>query len=71
MTNEHIVVPALQLTEDEQRSTVWLKISAYLTTRIEEHRTKNDADLDAVKTANLRGRIAEAQNLLALGNAKD
>lgn len=40
-------------------------IREYLNQRVELHRRKNDGDLDPVKTAVLRGRIAECRNLLS------
>lgn len=56
----------LQLTEDEARSAVWLKISAHLNTKLQGYRVKNDGSHAWDDTTRLRGRIAEIKELLAL-----
>ena len=59
------------LTEHDLSSEVWLKIEKHLNTRLEQRRRDNDSDsLDEIKTARLRGRIAEIKDLLAFGKPK-
>lgn len=43
-----------------------LRLKAHYEARLQELRVKNDARLDADKTARLRGRIFEVKSLLAL-----
>ena len=50
--------------EHELNSAVTLKVIAYAQTRLEELRQANDKDLDAVKTASIRGQITEVKKLL-------
>jgi len=54
------------LLPEDLRSPTWLKIKAHFEERLADHRKANDNDKDAVATAKLRGRIAEAQYLLDL-----
>ena len=57
----------IQLTLAERESPLWKKIEKYLDARIDQHRRKNDNDLDDLKTATLRGEIRECKALLSLG----
>lgn len=51
----------------ERQSALWQKLEKHYRERLELARKKNDADADAVKTANTRGHIAEIKSFLALG----
>lgn len=57
----------MKLTKEERLSAVWLKISAHYEARLQALRQKNDGNLTAEETAKVRGRIAEAKAILALG----
>jgi hypothetical protein len=57
----------LELTEADLASALWLKIKQHLEARLDQHRRKNDNDLDPIATARLRGAIAEVKTLLARG----
>lgn len=47
-------------------SPTWRAIRERAELRLDELRRKNDAELDEMQTAKLRGRIAELKELLAL-----
>lgn len=52
----------------ETRSAVWIKLHAHLRSQLQAMRERNDgAQLDAIETARLRGRIAQVKEILALG----
>jgi hypothetical protein len=53
-----------KLAASDAASTTWGRLEKHLRTRIEDLRTRNEAPLDAVATADLRGRIAELKALL-------
>ena len=55
-----------ELAREDFRTAVWKKVEKYANDRLDEHRKRNDGDLNADKTANLRGRIAELKALLDL-----
>jgi len=57
---------ATTLTINDVRSDTWRRVEAILNERIAAHRLENDTPLDETKTTRLRGRIAEAKELLAL-----
>ena len=46
----------------------WDRFAELMRRRLAAHREENDQRLDDVKTATLRGRIAELKELLALGD---
>jgi len=54
------------LRNSDRLSETWVRLRKHLTARLNELRTKNDADLTPTETASLRGRIAEIKSLLAL-----
>lgn len=54
------------LLRDDFQSRTWERMEAHLRERLAELREENDTRLDDVKTATLRGRIAEIKELLAL-----
>ena len=58
----------LVLSKAERESPLWQRIEEHLNNRLISHRNKNDNNLGDVDTAKLRGRIAEAKALLALGD---
>lgn len=57
----------MQLNSHHRGSDVWLLVTKYCETRLEELRRQNDADLDPTRTAKQRGRIAEVQKFLRAG----
>lgn len=57
------------LTEGDKLSGVWKKLHAHLEERLDHLRGKNDASLDPVQTAMLRGQIAEIKRCLNLDNS--
>lgn len=56
----------LQLSEDELRSALWMKLAAHFENKLIRYRKKNDGNLGTDDTARLRGRIAEVKEILAL-----
>lgn len=52
----------------ERQSPLWLRFVAYLDERLAQLRAANDGALDALATAELRGRIAQIKAIRALGN---
>lgn len=54
------------LTPEDFETRTWERFAAHLTARIDALREENDQFLDDVKTARIRGRIAELKELLAL-----
>lgn len=54
-------------TEIERQSAVWKKLKTRLEARRDLLRRQNDGNLSHDQTMKLRGRIAEVNNLLALG----
>lgn len=58
------------LTEQDRHSACWLKLKAYYEERLALLRVQNDADLNDMDTAKLRGRIKEIRALLGLGEDK-
>lgn len=56
-----------ELKPEDIYSELWLRLSKHLEQRIASLRAQNDGDLDERKTAELRGRIAEAKALQSLG----
>lgn len=57
----------MKLSESERISACWVKLEKHIKAEIEILRQRNDADADAVKTANLRGRILAMKQILSLG----
>lgn len=57
----------LELTEADLASGLWLKIRMHLEARLDQHRRKNDTDLDTTTTARVRGSISEIKALLNRG----
>lgn len=55
------------LTRADFESRTWDRLRALLEQRLAAQREQNDQRLDEVKTAHIRGRIAELKELLALG----
>ena len=58
----------MTLAPHERQSAVWIKLRDHMVQRLTDLRSKNDGSHDAETTANLRGRIAQLKELLALGN---
>lgn len=56
------------LENHERQTAVWIKLRDHMAQRLVDLRSKNDGPHDEVNTANLRGRIAQLKELLALGN---
>ncbi len=56
----------IELTAEDRGSALWRKLVEHYTERLESLRVRNDGDLDDVRTARVRGRIAECKELLAL-----
>ena len=56
----------MKLEKHETQSALWLKLEAHINGRLVDLRTSNDADLDPIQTARLRGRIAAFRELLSL-----
>jgi hypothetical protein len=54
----------INLTASEKDSALWKKIERELTTRRDSLRASNDTELDATKTARLRGQIALCKEVL-------
>ncbi|MGE5524334.1 MAG: hypothetical protein ACM3SS_11510 [Rhodospirillaceae bacterium] len=54
------------LDRTDVHSPTWAKIKAHLEERLAEHHAANEHDIDAMKTAKLRGRIAELHYVLSL-----
>jgi hypothetical protein len=50
----------------EAKTALWIKIKAHMESRLDVARKQNDSNLDAVQTANMRGRITELKSFLAL-----
>lgn len=57
----------MKLDAIETRSAVWLKLRAHLEERLAVMRSRNDGDLSPEETCRLRGRIAQAKEILDLG----
>jgi hypothetical protein len=56
------------LVPHDLQSAVWVKLSKYLTARLEDHRARLEGDLDEKETTRLRARIAECKAFLALAD---
>ncbi len=57
-----------RLTAAETNSPLWSELSQFLAKRLSVLRAENDNDIDPIKTARLRGKIAFAKELLALAS---
>lgn len=57
----------IKLTATDMGSSVWDKLRRHMESRLLALRIRNDADLDLVDTAKVRGEIKNLKNLLALG----
>lgn len=56
----------MKLEKHETQSALWQKLESHIHSRISDLRSSNDADLDPIATARLRGRIASLRELLSL-----
>lgn len=56
----------LDFTDADRDSVAWKKLRPLIAQRIQSLREQNDNNLDAIDTANRRGRIAELKYLLTL-----
>lgn len=56
----------MQLERHELDSSAWQKVEAYINNRLDTLRANNDADLDPIQTALVRGRIRELKALVDL-----
>jgi hypothetical protein len=54
------------LTPHDKASSAWVRIKQHLEARLVTLRTQNDKTMPEAETENLRGRIAEVKELLAL-----
>lgn len=54
----------MHLERHERDSSTWQKVEAYINERLDALRTNNDADLDPIQTALVRGRIRELKALV-------
>lgn len=54
------------VTKADLKSTAWVNFERDLQLRLAELQRENENDLDAMKTARIRGRIAEIRSILAL-----
>lgn len=68
MLPEDTVSPeeVLTFSQEDRYAAVWLRVKRYYESRLETLRRQNDADLDDISTARLRGRIMEIKALLDL-----
>jgi len=57
------------LAREDFNTRTWERVEALLRARLQTYRELNDSNLDEVKTAKVRGRIAEIKDLLALPKA--
>lgn len=57
----------MKLDPIETRSAAWMKVEHFLRERLEVLRCRNDGALTVEETSNLRGRIAQVKEILALG----
>lgn len=60
--------PEFRLEKGDLSSPTWSKLRRHMEAQLDKLRRENDKDADPVRTAKLRGRIAQLKNLLALGN---
>jgi hypothetical protein len=58
----------MELTVQEKNHAIWHKIDAHLSELITNAQRKNEAPLDPVTTAEIRGRIRAYRLLLSLGD---
>jgi hypothetical protein len=58
-----------ELTEVEKHQALWIKLSAYLRTRLTALREQNDFSRSEVDTAITRGQIMLVKSLIAIGDA--
>lgn len=56
----------MRLERHELDSSAWQKVEAYINNRLDTLRANNDADLDPIQTALVRGRIRELKALVDL-----
>ena len=59
----------MTLTDYERQGETWQKIKAHLEQKLAGLRERNDADLDPIETARLRGEIRAVKLMLLLGEA--
>lgn len=59
----------LKLDEQDKTSALWKKLVAYYEIRLDQLREKNDVPKSELKTAALRGRIAEIKEFLGIASA--
>lgn len=58
-----------RLTIEDRESPLWRRLAGHMRAELAALREQNDApQLDAIKTATIRGRIAQLKALLALGD---
>lgn len=57
---------AFGLSDGERMHPLWMRLEQHFRRRLDELRKQNDGPLDEVRTAHLRGRIAEVGALLDL-----
>ena len=61
----------LTLTPMERQSPLWLELMAHFEKRLAHLRIQNEGPLDPIKTADMRGRIAEIKALMDLDIDKE
>lgn len=63
------IPPPFTLSESERRSSLWLRLSSYMTERRAILRGKNDDDnLTPTQTASIRGQLKCLKGLIELGD---
>lgn len=60
----------MTLTEEELNSPLWHKLTQHWEERLQRLREDNDKELDELKTAKLRGKIAAVKDDIALGKPR-
>lgn len=55
------------LSQADRQSPAWRRLTRHMEARIQQLRVKNDASLDPMETAAVRGQIKELKYLLAWG----
>jgi len=56
----------MKLSDSERISACWVKLEKHMKSEIDLLRQRNDADIDAVKTATIRGQILALKKVLSL-----
>ncbi len=57
-----------KLQPQDRTNPLWMRLEAHMRKQLAELRPRNDAHLPPKRTADIRGRIAQLKELLALAN---